>query len=101
MLGVHPSAVPKMVRRGELTPRASRPSLSRSQILELRGTRRAAAAELVRRKARWRVGPRPPDNLHVWMRAADAAVVLDTNAVALAARARRGRVPRRGPLVRL
>jgi hypothetical protein len=91
LLGVHASAVSKMVRRGDLAPRAGRPSLSRAAVLALRDARAAAAA--TREGRRQPVGPRPPDGDHVWLRAAGAAAVMGVSSIAVSARARRGRLP--------
>lgn len=95
LLGVHESAVPKMVRRGDLKPRAGeRPSLSRSQVLELASARAAAAAERERQRvARRKRGPRPPDDDHDWVLEPVAAAVLGCTAIALKGRAARGQVP--------
>ncbi|WP_139306507.1 hypothetical protein [Nocardioides exalbidus] len=50
ILGVHKSAIPKMQRRGDLTPRARRrPALSLAAVVELKAAREAAALELERR----------------------------------------------------
>lgn len=93
LLGVHASAVPKMVRRGDLTPRDVAPSLSRAQVLELAAARAAAAAELEARQTRKVVDPRPPDDEHEWLLAPAAAAVLGCSEVALYGRATRGKVP--------
>lgn len=55
LLGVHVSLVPKMVRRGDLTPRRERPSLRRDQVDELAAARKAAVADQESR----RTTPRP------------------------------------------
>jgi hypothetical protein len=87
ILGVHMSAVPKMVRRGDLTPRSTRPRLERAAVEALRDAREARRipAELS--------SPRPPDEAHVWLPTAAAAAVVGCSKVALNARARRGRIP--------
>lgn len=91
LLGVHVSALPKMVRRGDLVPRTGRPSLARDQVLALRNRRAAAALQ---RAGRDRAsGPQPPDAEHTWLRASGAAAVLGVTDVAVSARARRGRLP--------
>lgn len=90
LLGVHISAVPKMVRRGDLVPREGRPSLLKDEVLALRDTR--VAAERARRGRAPR-RPVPPDGDHIWLRAAGAAAVLGVSSVAVSARARRGRLP--------
>lgn len=91
LLGVHISVVPKMVRRGDLVPRAGRPSLSRADVLQLRDRR--AAAEARRRAPERAPGPQPPDVEHTWLRSAGAAAVLGSTPVAVLAKARRGRLP--------
>jgi hypothetical protein len=92
LLGVHASLVPKMVRRGDLTPRAARPSLSRHEVLELAAARERRAAERGRRRTA-PAAPRPPDVDHEWLLAPAAAAVLGCSVVAVGARAKRGRVP--------
>lgn len=93
LLGVHPSAVPKMIRRGDLRPRTdARPSLSRAEVVELAQAR--AEAEQARRAApEPRRGPRPPDDEHEWLPTEAAAVVMGCSVVALRARANRERIP--------
>ncbi|WP_210651366.1 helix-turn-helix domain-containing protein [Nocardioides sp. SYSU D00065] len=94
LLGVHVSAVPKMVRRGDLTPRAGRPSLSRVAVLELAAARAAAVAEREERQLRPApIGPRPPNDEHEWLLAPAAAAVLGCTEVAIKGRAARGQVP--------
>lgn len=92
LLGVHISLVPKMVRRGELSPRAGRPSLSRAEVLEAAAARERRAMERERRRS-MSPGPQPPDTEHDWLLAPAAAAVLGCSVVAIGARARRGRVP--------
>jgi hypothetical protein len=96
LLGVHVSLVPKIVRRGDLTPRRERPSLSRAQVLQLREQRAQAEHERERRRAS-RSEPRfaslPPDDDYLWLSAHAAAAVLGCSVVALRARAVRGRLP--------
>lgn len=92
LLGVHVSAVPKMVRRGDLVPRRGRPSLVRGQVLALRDARLVAAKARRQHGAR-PAGPAPPDPDHVWLRAAGAAAVMGVTSIAISARARRGRLP--------
>jgi transposase len=94
LLGVHYSAVPKMVRRGDLTPRQNkRPSLSRQAVLELRDAR----AERVRARARSQAPkpaePQPPDSEHDWVDARTIAAHLNVGVAAVHQRARRGRFP--------
>lgn len=96
LLGVHVSLVPKIVRRGDLTPRRARPSLSRDQVLQLREQRDQAEHERERRRASRsepRSGPLPPDDDHQWLPAPAAAAVLGCSVVALRARGVRGRLP--------
>jgi hypothetical protein len=94
LLGVHYSAVPKMVRRGDLTPRDKRPSLSRQAVLDLRDSR----AERARLRAlppasKKPLPPRPPDGEHDWVDAATVAAHLRVGVAAVHQRARRGRLP--------
>jgi hypothetical protein len=93
ILGVHISAIPKMVRRGDLAPRRERPSLSRGAVVALASRREAAAAERERRRATPPARPQPPDDEHEWLLAPAAAAVLGCSVVAVRARANRGRVP--------
>jgi len=93
LLGVHVSAVPKMVRRGDLTPRAGRPSLSRDEVLDLVEARSAAAQERKGRRAETPTGPRPPDDEHEWLLAPEAGVLMGVGPEAVKIRARRGRLP--------
>lgn len=93
LLGVHVSLVPKMVRRGDLTPRAGRPSLSRDRVTALAASRLAASEERRRRRASPPSGPQPPDDDHEWLLPPAAAAVLGCSVVAVRARAVRGRVP--------
>jgi hypothetical protein len=95
LLGVHHSAVPKMTRRGLLSPRkGKRPSLSRAEVLDLREAR----AE----KARLRalppskvspLQPEPPDDEHDWVLAGGVAAHIGVSVTAVHQRARRGRLP--------
>ena len=95
VLGVHVSLIPKMLRRGDLTARRQRPSLSRALVVELAAARTAAAAEreLRRRTASRPSGPRPPDDEHAWLDVPAAARVLGCSEGALKMRVTRGRVP--------
>jgi hypothetical protein len=93
LLGVHVSLVPKMVRLGDLTPRATRPSLSRDQVVALATTRKVAAEERERRNAVRPAGPQAPDDRHEWLLSPATAAVLGCSVVAIRARAVRGRVP--------
>jgi hypothetical protein len=92
LLGVHISAVPKMVRRGDLKPRPTRPSLSRVEVLALAAAREHSVVERQRRREA-SAGPQPPDADHEWLLAPVAAVVLGCSIVAVKARGVRGRVP--------
>ena len=94
LLGVHVSLIPKMLRRGDLTSRRKRPSLSRDQVVALAVARRAAAAARERRRPLVDMtGPQPPDDEHEWLLVPTAAVVLGCSEGALKMRANRGRVP--------
>jgi hypothetical protein len=94
LLGVHVSLIPKMLRRGDLSSRRERPSLSSAQVLELAAARERAAAERAQRDAQPRpVGPRPPDDEHDWLLGPAAAAVLGCSEGALGMRANRGQVP--------
>jgi excisionase family DNA binding protein len=88
ILGVHISAVPKMVRRGDLTPRKRRPRLRRVEVEALRDARLKPRPSKQRR-----TGPKPPDEDHDWLLAPAAAAVFGCSVVAVRARAVRGRVP--------
>lgn len=87
ILGAHISAVPKMVRRGDLTLRKQRPRLNRAQVEALRDARALPKPE----RAKW--APRLPDEEHEWLLAPAAAVVLGCSVVAVRTRAVQGRVP--------
>jgi hypothetical protein len=89
ILGVHMSAIPKMIRRGDLTPREQRPRLRLSDVERLRDAR--AARKQVSARQRWM--PAPPDDEHEWLLAPAAAAVLGCSVGAVRARAVRGRVP--------
>jgi excisionase family DNA binding protein len=95
LLGVHYSAVPKMVRRGDLTPRqGKRPSLSRGAVLQLRADR----AERARLRAqpptpKQAPEPQPPDNEYDWVDAGAVAAHLNVGVPAVHQRARRGGLP--------
>lgn len=94
LLGVHVSLIPKMLRRGDLTSRRERPSISRDQVVALAAARRAAAAARERRRPLVDMtGPQPPDDEHEWLLVPTAAVVLGCSEGALKMRANRGRVP--------
>lgn len=76
ILGVHMSAVPKMIRRDDLSRRSDRPILNRGQVLDLRYARDAAAAEAVARRHRPPETPSPPNDQHEWLLAAPAGSVM-------------------------
>jgi excisionase family DNA binding protein len=93
LLGVHKSAVPKMIARGVLHPRTgARPTLSRAEVIELAASRDAEAQARVAAQDRPR-GPQPPDGEHDWLPARAAAAVLGIKHSALSMRVSRGRVP--------
>lgn len=93
LLGVHVSLVPKMVRRGDLRPRATRPSLSRDEVLQLKAAREAAAAERESRRVALPDRRQPPDDEHDWLAAPAAAAVLGCTPIALQGRCARGQIP--------
>lgn len=88
ILGVRPSAIPKMRRRGDLTarPDGRRPAWSRAEVLELAETRRAAEVERERSRDRSPRKPSPPDDVHTWLLIKPAAVVLSIGANTLSNR---------------
>ena len=96
LLGVHYSAVPKMVRSGDLAPRPDkRPSFSRQAVLELREARaeRARLRALPPAPPARKAPPKPPDDEHAWVDAATVAAHLNVGVTAVHQRARRGRPP--------
>lgn len=93
LLGVHVSAVPKMVRRGDLTPRDGRPSLSHDQVLTLADARATAARKREQRPTTILTGPQPPDDIHEWLQAPEAGELMGVGPEAVKIRARRGRLP--------
>lgn len=93
LLGVHPSLIPKMLRRSDLTSRGLRPSLSRADVLELAAARTAAAAEREDRRTAPPRSTQPPDGQYEWLRAPAAAAVLGCTTIALQGRCARGQVP--------
>lgn len=88
ILGVHLSAIPKMIRRGDLKRRERRPILSRSQVVALHDARAARVQESLER-----VAPGPPDQEHDWLTAPEAGELMGVGAEAVRVRARRGRLP--------
>ena len=91
ILGVGKSAIPKMLRRGDLTKRAQRPILNRTEVLAYRDARLAAMQ--AREKAARPKGPSqppPPDTDHVWLTSQQAGALLGVVPIAVNARARRG-----------
>lgn len=91
ILGVHMSAIPKMIRRGELSPRERRPRLARAEVLALRDLR--AAHEAGRAAVLAPQTPQPPDDDHDWLRANEAGVLMGVGPEAVRVRARRGKLP--------
>ncbi|GAA5122391.1 hypothetical protein GCM10023339_40710 [Alloalcanivorax gelatiniphagus] len=89
LLGVHRSLVPKMIARGDLTPRRRRRTLSRDEVLDLAQTRACAAEPRAAQRTRVPAAGRPPDNQHDWLPAAVAAVILGCTEIALYGRATR------------
>jgi hypothetical protein len=88
ILGVHISAIPKMVRRGDLEPRRGRPSLRREDVETLRDRRAAPKPPRARKPA-----PQPPDAEHDWLTSTEAAALMAVGRTAVNARARRGKMP--------
>ena len=84
ILGVHMSAIPKMIRRGDLTPREKRPRLEREEV-EALGHRRHPDATARSSSS--------PDAQHDWLGAQEAAALMDVGAEAVRVRARQGRPP--------
>jgi hypothetical protein len=95
LLGVHRSAVPKMVRRGYLTPRKRRrPSLRLADVLELAEAREEAArVRALPPVPKEPVAPQPPDEVHDWVEADVVAEFLGVQPAAVRQRTRRGRLP--------
>jgi hypothetical protein len=88
LLGVHISALPKMIRRGDLTPRRKRPRLERAAVLALRDRRAVRQSVSVGERT-----PQPPDRVYEWLTSRQAAALMGTTHTAVAQRARRGRLP--------
>ncbi|GAB3267042.1 hypothetical protein GCM10027425_33660 [Alteromonas gracilis] len=100
LLGTYISRIQWMVARGWIVPEAGRrPALPRDQVLaapeRLQEERTAAAA--ARAEQQYRAAPTgppaPPDEVHQWLRIKDAAQLMGVSRQAVAARARRGRLP--------
>ena len=93
ILGVHRSAVPKMVRRGDLSPRHERPNLKRSDVEALRDAR-AERSRLLSLPPEPKPAPQPPDEHPDWVLAKDLATEMGVGgAWVVHQRARRGRLP--------
>lgn len=92
ILGVHLSAIPKMIRRGDLTKREQRPILRRSEVVAYRDARLAAEQSRPRHPEP-KAPPAPPDDEHDWLSTEEAAAFMGISRVAVSARARRGRLP--------
>jgi excisionase family DNA binding protein len=94
ILGCHVSAVPKMVRRGELNTRGrQRGALSREQVEELAYRRRTD-----RQRPKGRAHSRPRidhrlDHEHEWLTPCQVADLTGVTAVAVRRRIHRGRLP--------
>lgn len=79
VLGVHLSAIPKMIRRGDLFKRDRRPILRRADVVAYRDARLAAQQVLADTRdlpPRQPVSPEPPDREHDWLLADEAAEVM-------------------------
>lgn len=93
ILGVHMSAVPKMIRRGDLTPRDRRPRLNRAAVVALRAARAAANEKQRQARRQTRLLPQPPDADHEWLSAVEAGDLMGIGPAGVRVRARRGRLP--------
>lgn len=102
LLGVHVSAIPKMIRRGELTPRARRrPSLRKSDVVALREHRVTRDSARQQPTERLKIepvrahasSPLPPDADHAWLNSDQAAAFMGVTRNAVNDRALRGRLP--------
>jgi hypothetical protein len=92
ILGVHLSAIPKMICRGDLTRRRRRPILNRGEVIAYRDARNAARLSPAKRRPT--AGPpAPPDLEHEWLTPDQAADLLGISRIAVNARARRDRLP--------
>ncbi|MBD3924702.1 hypothetical protein IEZ26_08730 [Nocardioides cavernae] len=76
---MHISAIPKMIRRGDLGKRSRRPVLNRDEVLALRSAREAsaAAAQAAARRDRPPKAPSPPDDRHEWLLADEHSTAID------------------------
>jgi hypothetical protein len=94
--GKSASAVPKLVRRGLLHPRQGRPSLSRSEVEQLRDARdeRARLRAMPKPAREPKPKPVPPDDHPEWVQAAELAAEMRVGGPwVVHQRARRGRLP--------
>lgn len=94
ILGVHPSAIPKLVRKGALSSRGRgpRPSLHIDEVTALLRAREEAKT---RPRVPWR-RPRvrvPPDDEHEWVGAVRAATLLGVSRSRIAQLTAAGRLP--------
>lgn len=93
ILGVGPSAVPKMVGRSKLHPRrqaGKEPTLDLTEVEALRDRREAAVRTRATRHDREVSRQRtPPDDDHVWLSVPEAAELLGISRQAVNVRARK------------
>ena len=88
ILGVHMSAIPRMIRRGDLTPRTRRPRLCRRAVEALREVRATPKPPPAPKR-----GPATaPDDRHDWLNAEEAAALMGVGPEAVRVRARRGKL---------
>ena len=95
LVDVHRSNVPKMVRRGDLTPRKGRrPSLRLADVLELAEAREEAARlRALPSQPEAPEAPLPPDNEEESVQVDVVAAFLNVQPAAVRQRTRRGRLP--------
>lgn len=95
ILGVHPSLIPKLLRRGDLWSRPRmRPSLQREEVEALRARRATPPAPRPGKPRREPTpGPQPPDRTSPWLTSDEAAALMGVTRNAVNDRARRGRLP--------